>query len=216
VVIDVDVVVDRDSRELPLPVDEPRGGKRFQRRPIESLEEVAAALTVRPHRAVVEIVEELGDPLVQRADCEEGLVSEPGEDPALDDQHARFDLGLVPRTGGSRRQDCCPVVAGKLLVRPLDPGLVTTREGDRRLQLVGDYERGDAAEEFEGVDVARDEVRGPLRARRFGKRVVRRAEHGDEELHRGDLAGARIDDVRLLAGVVRERLLAGEMDLPAS
>jgi hypothetical protein len=49
--------------------------------------------------------------------------------------------------------------------------------------------------------------------RRFCVRVVRGAQHGDEELDLDHLAGGGLDDPRLLAGVVDEALLAGAMDL---
>jgi hypothetical protein len=49
--------------------------------------------------------------------------------------------------------------------------------------------------------------------RRFCVRVVRGAQHGDEEFDVDHLARRRLDDRRLLAGVVDEALLAGAMDL---
>ena len=85
VVIDGEVVVDVDLRALPLGVLEGVGRQGPQRRTIELLEEIASARsTVVPHRLRVELVEELGDPGVQRVEREEGLVTQPGDDPALD------------------------------------------------------------------------------------------------------------------------------------
>jgi hypothetical protein len=52
-----------------------------------------------------------------------------------------------------------------------------------------------------------------LGARRFRVRVVRGAQHGDEELDVDHLARGRVDDRGLLAGVVDEQLRAGAMDL---
>jgi hypothetical protein len=72
---------------------------------------------------------------------------------------------------------------------------------------------GDAAKELKGALVARDPVRDLLGARRFRVGVVRGPQHGDEELDVDHLAGGRVDDRRLLAGVVYEALLAGAMDL---
>ncbi len=99
-VVDLDVVVDGDLGELPLAVDEALGGERLEGRPIEPLEELAAALPVGPHRAVIEIFEQLADPLVERVEREEGLVAKPRQDPALHDLHRDLDLGLVPRPRG--------------------------------------------------------------------------------------------------------------------
>ena len=102
----------------------------------------------------------------------------------------------------------------ELLVGALEAGLVATGDGDATLELVGDHDLGDAAEEGEGALMAADPVVDLLRARGFGVGVVGRAQHGDEELDLGELAGGGIDDRRLLAGVVDEQLLAGAMDLP--
>jgi len=105
-------------------------------------------------------------------------------------------------------------VLRQLLIGALDPRLVPTGDDDAALKLVGDERGRDAAEERERADVARDEVGAALRQRRLGEGVVRRAEHRDEELDLDPLAGLRIDDVRLLPGVVDEELLAGAVLLP--
>src|SRR5206468_2078164 len=65
----------------------------------------------------------------------------------------------------------------------------------------------------EGALVARDPIRDLLVARRFGIRVVRGPQPGDEQLDRDHLAGGRVEDRGLLAGVVDEELRAGAMDL---
>jgi len=62
--------------------------------------------------------------------------------------------------------------------------------------------------------VARDPVRHLLGAGRLGERVVRRPQGGDEELDLDDLARGRLEEPRLLAGVVDEALLARAVNLP--
>src|SRR5712691_1693376 len=94
--VELDVVVDVDaSPDLPVAVDERLRGERAERRLIKTLEEVAAAGAVEPHRPGVEIRQELGDPRVEGGEGEEGLVPEAGEDPPLRDLHGDFDLRLV-------------------------------------------------------------------------------------------------------------------------
>src|SRR6266545_4549931 len=149
-----------------------------------------------------------------RSNSSRRLVPQPRQDPSLGDEHADLDLGLVAGVPGACGQDRGPVVLRQLLVRALDPRLVPTGDDDAALQLVRDERGRDAAEEPERADVARDEVGAALRQRRLGEGVVRRAEHRDEELDRDRLAGLRIDDVRLLPGVVDEELLAGSVLLP--
>ncbi|MNG40972.1 hypothetical protein D3C84_1298500 [compost metagenome] len=53
----------------------------------------------RPHRSVIEIVEELADPRVEINEAEEALISQSRQDPALNDQNAAFDLGLLSSPG---------------------------------------------------------------------------------------------------------------------
>jgi hypothetical protein len=59
--------------------------------------------------------------------------------------------------------------------------------------------------------VARDPIRALLRQCRLSVRVVRRAEHRDEELDVDALAAVGVDDVRSAARVVDEALVAGAM-----
>src|SRR5579883_1892364 len=50
-----------------------------------------------PERSTVELVAQLRDPCIERLEREEGLVAQARQDPALRDEHARLDLGLVAR-----------------------------------------------------------------------------------------------------------------------
>ena len=105
------------------------------------------------------------------------------------------------------------------MARPLVEGFlnargVLARFRHRGLELVGNDGTWHAAEERDRARVARDPVRELLRVRRFRVRVARRAEHRDEQLHPDDFAGECVDDVRLLARVVDERLVAGDVRLP--
>jgi hypothetical protein len=77
---------------------------------------------------------QLGDARVKGAEGEEGLVTEPRENPALGDLHGDFDLRFVPRFRRPRRQDGGAVVLGELLVRALRAGFVSTGEDDVALE----------------------------------------------------------------------------------
>src|SRR5712691_755191 len=212
--VELDVVVDVDaSPDLPVAVDEGLRGERAERRLIETLEEVAAAGAVEPHRPGVEIRQELGDPRVEGGEGEEGLVTEAGEDPPLRDLHGDFDLRLVSGLRRERRQDDGAVVLREVVVGPLQARLVAAGDHDAALELIGHDGLGDAAKELEGALVARDPIRDLLGARRFGVGVVRGAQHGDEQFDLDHLAGGRVDDLRFLPGVVDEQLRAGAMDL---
>ncbi len=141
-------------------------------------------------------------------------MSQPGQDPALDQQHPGFDLGLVLRFARPCRQDGAAVVLGQRLVGAIGNRFVAVRVADQGARIVGDQERRRATEERQGVDVGRDPVGFGLGRRGLGIRIVRRAPHRDEDVGAGDLAAGRVDQRDGRPGVVDEQLLAGDVDLP--
>ena len=102
---------------------------------------------------------------------------------------------------------------GQVGVGPVDHRLVKTGLDDPGLQIVADRLPGGAAEIAEGVDMRGDPVRQLLAPDRLGVSQARRAQDGDEDLHRDDLAGAAVDDLTGAAGKVDKQLLAGDMAL---
>ena len=58
-----------------------------------------------------------------------------------------------------------------------------------------------------------DPVRQGLRPGRLGVGEVRRPQHGDEDFRHAHLAGDRVGDRHLLAGIVDERLVPGDVGL---
>ena len=93
--VNLDVVVDVDAAQLPVGQDVAGGGQGPQRRAVELLVEGAAADAELLHWPVVEFVEPDADRPIQRAEFEEGLVAEPGQDPSLGHEHTAFDDRLV-------------------------------------------------------------------------------------------------------------------------
>jgi hypothetical protein len=85
--------------------------------------------------------------------------------------------------------------------------------GDSGLEIVADRLAGDAAEIREGADMRRDPIRQLLAPDRLGVGEIGRAQDGDENLHRDDLAGETIDDLAGAAGEVDKQLLPGDMGL---
>ena len=96
VVVDLDVVVDVDSRLLPLRVSEALPGQRSQSRPLETLEQRSARAWQLTERPIVQRTEKLPDRLVELGEREKLPVPQPRQDPSLHELHARLDLGLVP------------------------------------------------------------------------------------------------------------------------
>ena len=185
----------------------PQGGA------VELLVEDAAADAELLQRPVVERVEEDADRPVQGAELEEGLVTEPGEYPALDQEYAVLRGGLIPWFPRSGRYDDGAVVVGEVLVGAVDVGLVAAGARDRAFELVGDPQGGRAPEVLDHADVGVDPVGQLLGRGRLGVAEAARPEHGDEQLDPPQLPRMPVDQGRPLPGEVDERLLAGPVDL---
>jgi len=214
VAVDLDVIVDVDLAADKLGQDVRRRRQRLERRALQPLEELATADAVHAHAPVVQLLAQLGDPVVHAVEGEERVVPQTREDPSLGHLHADLGLRLVPRLRRTRRQDDGPVVPGELLVGSIDARLVAAGNRDGAPQLVGHERAGHAVEVRERAHVAPDPVGQRLRQRGLGVRHVRRAEHHHEQLDGVGLAGLGIDQIGPLAGVVDESLLARVMRLP--
>ncbi len=211
--VHLDVVVGRDPAAPPFGVGVGLRRQRQQRRPVDRLEELAAAGAELAHQPGVQVAQHLPDRLVQLAERQEAAVAQPRQDEPLDDQHRDLDLRLVARPAHPGRQDGGAVMGGHLLVGAVDAGLVAAGCGHAGAQVVADQQLRRAAEEGERVDVGADPVRQPLAPAGLGVGVVRRAEHGDEHMRPPFLAGRPVEHRHGVAGVVDEQLLAGDMGL---
>lgn len=103
-VLDFDVVVGMDLGAFPLRVLVGSGGQRLQRRLVELDEARAARAIELLERSLVQLGAQRVDRGVQFGEREEPPIAQPREDPALDDLHAGFDLGLVARFSDASRQ----------------------------------------------------------------------------------------------------------------
>ncbi len=210
---DLDVVVDRDPARLPLGQLVALRRQGLQGRPIELLVELAAAGAEALHRPAVELTQLLPDRLVELDEAEKRLIAQGGQDPALGHQDGGLHLRLVAGLAHPGRDDHRPVVRGQLLVGAIDLGLVAARCRDAALEIVRHIDRRRAVEKLQHPRVRGDPVRKLLARGRLGIGVARRPQHPDKQLHRDLLAGAPVDQVRLLARVVDKRLLAGPVPL---
>ena len=210
----LDVIVDADAGEPPLGelVLIARQGR--QGRALDGLEEVPAGDAEAADDMIVDAVEGTGDGGVGLGEREEGLSPQAAEDAGLGEADPVLDLGLVLGPARSGRQDADAVVRGHHPVAAVELRVVERGLVDPGLQVVGHDQARHAAEEAEHPDVRADPVRQRLGPGRLGVGEVRGAEHGDEDLRLADLAGVRIDDGDLLAGVVDEDLVAGDVILP--
>ena len=164
-------------------------------------------------RAIVDLRDQLGDGRVQCREREELLVAQLGDDEASCHLHRNFDLGFVPRPIRPRRHNGGVVVGRHLSVGAVDRRLVEAGLGDARAQIVGHHHRRDATDECKGARMRADPVGQALRPSGLGIGVIRRPEHGEEQLRRSRLAAQSVDHRERRAGVIDEHALAGDVAL---
>jgi hypothetical protein len=110
VVVDLDVVVDVHACLRPLGEDVGDGRQRAQGRAVEGLEETLARARELLEGPLVDALDEGADGGVELPEREERPVPQGRQHPALDELHARLDLGLVPGFAHPRRDHRHPVV----------------------------------------------------------------------------------------------------------
>ena len=140
-------------------------------------------------------------------------MAQAAENVELGEAHAGLDFCLILRPTRSGWKNADRVVGRHLAVAAVDLGIVERGLVDAALQVVRDDELGHAAMEAEHAHMGFDPIRQGLGPGRFGIGQVGGAEYGDEDLGVADLAGERIDDRQLLAGVIDEDLVAGDVML---
>ena len=212
-VVDLDVIVEIDPgapplRELPILGRQRRQGVAF-----DLFEQLPPARAQVAHGALVHALHDERDGLVAFGEREEGLRPQSPENVGLRESDAGLDLGLVTRLVGARRKNPDRIVRGHRPISPVDLGIVERGLGDAALQIVGNQKLRRAAEEAEHAHMRAGPVRQGLSPGCLGVGEVRGAEHADENLRLADLAGRRVDDCDPLAGIVDERLLAGDVML---
>jgi hypothetical protein len=92
--VDFDMVVGMNLCRLSFGIFEWRCRQGRKRVLLDLLEELTSGFANPPHRPVIEIVEKLADPHVEIDEAEEAIVSQPRQDPALNDENAALTLAL--------------------------------------------------------------------------------------------------------------------------
>ena len=152
------MIVETDPAQTPFGIFVRLGRQRLQRRAVELEEQIAAADPQASHGARIEISDPLADHLVQLGEREKAAVAPPCQDPARDHQHPDFDLCLVARLAGARRQDRRAIMDRQIEIGAVEAGLVPVGAGDADLRVVGHQLRRYAAREGERPGLRTDPV----------------------------------------------------------
>jgi hypothetical protein len=159
-------------------------------------------------------LEQLVDRRVQLGEAVEAMITQTADEPALDDQHAGFHLGLVARPAWPGREHGGAVVRRHLGIGSIDLRLVQARLDDGNLGVVGDDEARHAADGGKRAGVGANPIAERLRPGRLDVGEARGAHHRDEDLRLTHLAGQPVDDHRhRVASVVDEQLVAAHVGL---
>src|SRR5262249_32947669 len=137
VIVDVDMIVDADARRAPSGEHVRPDRQGLDRRPIEFFQELPARHAEPADRSLlVEPPQQVADRDIELGEAMEHTIAQTTEEPALDDQHAGFDLRLVARAPWSCRQHGSAVMGCHLGISPVDLRLVETRLDDSDLGVV--------------------------------------------------------------------------------
>ena len=158
---------------------------------------------------------EIGDRRVDVRQAVKGSVTQPPEQPSLDDEHGLLNFGFVPGPPRPRRQNGGSVMRRHFGIGPIDLRIVKAGLDDGGLRIVRHKQLRDAVDRRERTHVGVDPVGERLRPAGVREGEARGAEHGDEDLRHADFPGEPVNDDRSpVARVIDEQPLARDMHLP--
>ena len=134
--VDLDVVVEIDPAALPGGIFIRCRWQLPQCGPVELLVKGTSGGTPAAHRTNVEIINQPADRLVQLGQREEPPVAQPRQNPALHDLDPDFNLRLVTRFVGARRDHRGAVVRRHVGIGAVDQRLVKAGPGDPGAQVI--------------------------------------------------------------------------------
>ena len=181
--------------------------------PVEFGEGAGAVARQLLERALVQVHQQGGNRPVELGQAEEGLVAQPGQNPALDHLHGDLHLGFVAWLGRARGHHGQAVVRREFFEQAVRGGLVAVGAGHEGARLVRHQQAGHAADELQRANDAGHPVGGLLAGGGAGVGVVRCAQHGHEDLGLAYLASVGIHHGNGLAGVVHKELVTARVGL---
>ncbi len=141
------------------------------------------------------------------------MVAQPGQNPALHQEHAALHPGLVPRHSNARRDNGRAVVVRHVLVGRIRSRFIAAGSGDGALEVIGHQQFGHTPHGLEAADMRGDPVRQRLGPGGLGIGVVTGPQGGHTDLGLPDLPRGLLDTGYSLPRVVHEQLLTGPVVL---
>src|ERR1700722_16730218 len=167
-VMNLAVILEVDSRAPPfreLPI---LGRQAVERGALDLLEQLTPAQAEMAHGALVHALHDKRDGLVAFGEREEGLRAQSPEDIGLSKSDAGLDLRLVSWLVRARWKDSHRIMRRHRAIGPVDFWVVERSLVDAALQIVGNQQFRDAAEETEHAHMRAGPILQLLRPGRLG------------------------------------------------
>jgi hypothetical protein len=144
---------------------------------------------------------------------EEGVVPQPGEQPAFHHLDTDCDCGLIPWFGGTRRDHGKARVASQISIGAIELGFIAVGLDHGRFEIIGDDALRNPAEGRKGPHRRADPVGQTLGPGRLGIGRVGRARDRHQNGRFMHLTAVAVDHWDALAGVIHKELFARAMRL---
>ena len=153
------MIVDADTGEMPLGIFVVVPWQRLHERPLDRLEQLAAAHAKAAHLAIVHPLHGAGDGSIAFGQGEERDVAQPTKDIGLCEAYPRLDRSLIPRAFRPCWQDADAVMRRHRRIAAIHFGVVERRLVDAALEIVRHQQTWSRSIEAEHADMGADPVR---------------------------------------------------------
>jgi hypothetical protein len=162
---------------------------------------------------VIERFELFCDGYLEFVEAEEGSVPQGSQNPMFHLEHSGFDLGLILGFCHPGRDNDGSVMLCQFPIGSIEIRFVTAGTCHRRLQVVGDKDLRDSAEELKGMDMGLNPGGKSLREGRLCESIIAGSQGGHKNLDFLDLSGFGVRDLQGLPCIVDKELLSGSVFL---
>jgi hypothetical protein len=211
--LDLDMVVDADAGEAPFGILVILLWQRLHGRPLDRLEQLASADAQTTHLTPVHPLECDANRGIAFGQRKEGNVAQTAKNIGLCKADPGLHFGFVFWLSRPCRYNTDIIVCRHFTIATIDFWIIERGLVDPALEIVRDQQPRCRTKEPEHPYMCANPVRQTLRPGGVGIGEVGRAEHRDEQFRHPHLAGQRVDDWHLLAGIVDERLIPSHVRL---
>ena len=172
VTFDFHMIINVDAGQFPLGIFIGLDRQGLQGGAIECLKETLSGAGQFLEGTGIQGGQECTDRRVDLSKREEGVVPQPGDNPALHHLYPNFDLGLVPWFGRAGGDHGDRIMVCEIGICAIELGLIAMGASDSSFEVVGDDDLGHPTEGGKGSHMGANPVRETLRPRGFDIGIV--------------------------------------------